>query len=87
MIAVFDWVLMDPNTQINGIVAIEDMTGFNIRHSMALYTTENTKKFLAIYQVCLLAIFTRNWSAVSVCVCVCVRVCVRECVCEYSIIT
>ena len=78
MIAVFDWVLMDPNTQINGIVAIEDMTGFNIRHSMALYTTENTKKFLAIYQVCLWAIFYQELIS-SVCVCACVRACMREC--------
>ena len=51
MIAVFDWVLMDVNAQVNGIVAIEDMTGFNLRHSMAIYNTENTKKFMAIYQV------------------------------------
>ena len=51
MIAVFDWVLMDVNAQVNGIIAIEDMTGFNLRHSMAIYNTENTKKFMAIYQV------------------------------------
>ena len=51
MIAIFDWLLMDVNAQINGIVAIEDMTGFNLRHSMQIYNTENSKKFMAIYQV------------------------------------
>ena len=42
---------MDPNAQVNGIVAIEDMTGFSIKHTMSLYTPENSKKFTAIYQV------------------------------------
>ena len=51
MLAIFDWVMMDVNAQINGIVAIEDMTSFNLRHSMQLYNTENSKKCLAIYQV------------------------------------
>lgn len=50
MIGVFDWILMDPNAQVNGIVAIEDMTGFSIKHTMSLYTPENSKKFTAIYQ-------------------------------------
>ena len=51
MLAIFDWVMMDVNAQINGIVAIEDMTGFNLRHSIQLYNTENSKKCLAIFQV------------------------------------
>ena len=51
MICVFDWILMNVNAQVNGIIAIEDMTGFSIKHTMTLYTTENSKKFLAIYQV------------------------------------
>lgn len=50
MICVFDWILMNVNAQVNGIIAIEDMTGFSIKHTMTLYTTENSKKFLAIYQ-------------------------------------
>lgn len=50
MTAVFDWLLMDPNVQVNGIIAIEDMTGFSLKHSMELYTTENTKACMEIWQ-------------------------------------
>lgn len=51
MVGLCDWVLMDPNAQVNGIIAIEDMSGFNLKHSMTLYTTENTKRWIEIYQV------------------------------------
>ena len=50
MVGLSDWLLMDPNVQVNGIVAIEDMTAFSIKHSMELYTTDNTKKWLALWQ-------------------------------------
>ena len=53
MMALFDWLLMDPNVQINGIIFIEDMTGFNLKHSMTIYNTENTKKMMSLFQVVL----------------------------------
>ena len=51
LICLFDWILMNVNAQVNGIMFVEDMTGFSIKHSMKLYTTEVCKKFTAIYQV------------------------------------
>lgn len=50
MVCVFDWILMNVNTQVNGIVFIEDMSGFNLKHTMTLYTTETNKKFMSIFQ-------------------------------------
>ena len=49
-LALFDYVLLDENIQVNGLVFVIDLTGFSRQHFMSS-GVENTKKCMIVTQV------------------------------------
>lgn len=49
-LALFDYILLDENIQVNGLVFVIDMTGFS-RHHFVSTGMENTKKCMVVTQV------------------------------------
>ena len=49
-LALFDYILLDEDIQVNGLVFVIDMTGFS-RHHFVSTGMENTKKCMIVTQV------------------------------------
>lgn len=54
-LALFDYVLLDENIQVNGLVFIIDMSGFTRQHFLSS-GMENTKKCMVVTQVRVLTV-------------------------------
>ena len=51
-LALFDYILLDENIQVNGLVFMIDLTGFSRHHFLAT-GMENTKRCMIVTQVSL----------------------------------
>lgn len=50
MTCIQDWINMDERVQVNGLVAIVDLTGYTMQHRAVIHTPENVKKIINTMQ-------------------------------------
>ena len=51
MCLVLEWMNVDENVQVNGLLNFIDDSGFSMSHGMAIWSRDNIKRMVQFYQV------------------------------------